>query len=33
MSAPVSFTSRRDTALDGFRGLMTLLVLSSHYFA
>ncbi len=33
MSAPVSFTSRRDPALDGFRGVMTLLVLSSHYFA
>ena len=33
MSAPVSFTTRRDTALDGFRGLMTLLVLVSHYFA
>jgi peptidoglycan/LPS O-acetylase OafA/YrhL len=33
MSAPLSFTSRRDTALDGFRGLMTLLVLVSHYFA
>jgi peptidoglycan/LPS O-acetylase OafA/YrhL len=33
MSAPLSFTSRRDTALDGFRGLMTLLVLASHYFA
>ena len=34
MSAPVlSFTSRRDTALDGFRGLMTLLVVFSHYFA
>ena len=33
MSANVSFTSRRDPALDGFRGLMTLLVLASHYFA
>ena len=33
MSASLSFTSRRDTALDGFRGLMTLLVLGSHYFA
>jgi len=29
----LSFTSRRDTALDGFRGLMTLLVVFSHYFA
>jgi peptidoglycan/LPS O-acetylase OafA/YrhL len=29
----VTFTSRRDPALDGFRGLMTLLVLFSHYFA
>jgi peptidoglycan/LPS O-acetylase OafA/YrhL len=33
MSAGVSFTSRRDPALDGFRGLMTLLVLVSHYLA
>jgi peptidoglycan/LPS O-acetylase OafA/YrhL len=33
MAAPLSFTSRRDPALDGFRGFMTLLVLGSHYFA
>ncbi len=33
MSVSVDFTSRRDPALDGFRGLMTLLVLVSHYFA